>query len=288
MTTKRINGRAVAKNILARIHARLMTLTGRPGLAIILVGNDPSSEVYVRVKERACRELGIAFGLHRFRPNVIEDDLIQLIARLNADENVNGIVVQLPLPRHLDEDRIIKAIDWRKDADGFHPINVANIVAGRPVEPPGLVRAILELIKSTRTGLRKKHVAILANADAFVQPCAAVLTKHGALPTIIKAGDPYRPATTQADIVIIAYGQPELLKGHDLKPGAVVIDIGINRLEDGRLVGDVDASSIEGIAAWLTPVPGGVGPVTVAMLLESTVNAYEHQRPVTQQATPLS
>jgi methylenetetrahydrofolate dehydrogenase (NADP+)/methenyltetrahydrofolate cyclohydrolase len=277
MITKLISGKTVAKTIQGALAERLKALVGKPGLAIILVGNDPASEVYVRVKERACRELGIDFHLYRFRPNTLEPEILRLLDQLNADANIHAIVVQLPLPRHLDEDRIIRAIDWRKDVDGFHPGNIANVLAGKDVDPPSLIRAILELIKSTKTGLRGKRVAILANADAFVQPLAIVMKKKGALPSIVKAGDPYRPTTSEADIVIIAYGQPELLKGHDLKPGAVVIDVGINRLDDGRIVGDVEAETAQGVAAWLTPVPGGVGPVTVAMLLQCTVELFMRQ-----------
>ncbi len=277
MTTKRIDGKRVARSILDELAVRLTTLRGQPGLAIILVGNDPASEVYVRVKERACRELSIRFQLFRFRPNTFEADIIRQLESLNADPETHAIVVQLPLPRHLNEDRIISAIDWRKDVDGFHPKNIADAVAGKNLEPPSLIRAILELIKSTKVGLRGKKVALLANADAFVEPFATVLRKKGATPLIVKAGDPYHPITTASDIVIVAYGQSEFLKGRDLKPGAVIIDVGINRLADGRIVGDLDAESSEGIAAWLTPVPGGVGPVTVAMLLRTTVELFAQQ-----------
>lgn len=277
MTTHLINGKQIARDITAKLQARLKETNERPGLAIVLVGNDPASELYVRVKERACRELNINFFLHRFHPNIFETDVLSLIERLNKDQAVHGIVVQLPLPRHLNEDRVISAIDWRKDVDGFHPTNVANFLAGHPIEPPSLIRTIIALVKSTRVAMRGKRVAILANADVFVKPLAYEFTKRGAIPTIVKTGEEYRPTIHEADFIVTAYGQPEFIHGRDLKNGVVLIDVGITRLPEGRVVGDVDQASVQGIASWLTPVPGGVGPVTVAMLLERTVEAFEEQ-----------
>lgn len=273
--TRLIDGRALAASLEAKLIERTRKLKQEPGLAIILVGNDPASEIYIKVKKQACERVGIRFELHRFYSNTLEEEICSRIADLNKRPDVHGIVVQLPLPRHLDDDRIVAAVSWPKDVDGFHPFRVKSLLEGKPIEAPSLVRGILLLIKQTRTALRNRHVAILANGEAFTSTLLFILKKSGARPAVVRTGEEYRPVTKRADIVITAYGDPGLIKGHDIKAGSVLIDVGISRLDNGSIQGDVDRESVEGIAAWLTPVPGGVGPVTVATLLESTILACE-------------
>ncbi|MFH0853166.1 MAG: bifunctional 5,10-methylenetetrahydrofolate dehydrogenase/5,10-methenyltetrahydrofolate cyclohydrolase [bacterium] len=273
--TKLINGRALAREITKTTRTQLNKLHGTPGLAIVLVGTNSASEVYVKVKEKACRSLGIKFELHRLSSNTFENEIIDRVKTLSVRPDIHGIVIQLPLPRHLNQDRIIQAIDWRKDVDGFHPTNLNNLLAGKPIEPPSLIKGLLYIIKKTRVGLKNKQVAILANADAFTKPLEYYLVKKGAQVAIVKTGLPHRPITEAADLIIIAYGQPGFIKGRDIKEGAVIIDMGITRQSDGTISGDVDADSINGIASQYTPVPGGVGPVTVATLLDSTVRAFQ-------------
>ena len=274
--TRLIDGRALAASLEAKLIERTKKLKQEPGLAIILVGNDPASEIYIKVKKQACERVGVRFELHRFYSNTLEDEICKRIATLNERPDVHGIVVQLPLPRHLDDDRIVASVSWPTDVDGFHPFRVKSLLGGKPIEPPSLVRSILLLIKQTRTALRHRHVAILANGEEFTSTLSFILKKNGARPNVIRTGEEYRPATKRSDIIIVAYGDPGLIKGHDIKQGSVLIDVGINRMNDGGIQGDVDRESVEGIAAWLTPVPGGVGPVTVATLLESTILAAEY------------
>lgn len=273
-TTKLIDGRALAKEITDQTAAQLAKISGTPGLAIILVGNDPASEVYVKVKERACEKLGIHFALHRFPADANEADVLRKLEELNGDAKVHGIVVQLPLPSHLDEDRITQAIDWRKDVDGFHPMNVERYLTGQSDQAPSLIRSIMALVKKTGEQLSQKQALVLAYSDTFFLPMRKALENADIEVHTQRADEMQADEVKKADVIIIAAGKPRCLTGDMLKPGSILIDVGINELPDGSVTGDVDADNVEGVAAWRSPVPGGVGPVTVAMLLQSTVEAF--------------
>ncbi|USN53511.1 MAG: bifunctional 5,10-methylenetetrahydrofolate dehydrogenase/5,10-methenyltetrahydrofolate cyclohydrolase [Candidatus Nomurabacteria bacterium] len=273
-TTQLIDGRALAKEITDRTAAQLAKISGTPGLAIILVGNDPASEVYVKVKERACEKLGIHFALHRFPADANEADVLRKLEELNSDAKVHGIVVQLPLPSHLNEDRITQAIDWRKDVDGFHPMNVERYLTGQSGQAPSLIRSIMALLQKTDEQMNNKEALVLAYSDTFFLPMRKALESVGLQVSAQRADEMQVDDVKKADVVIIAAGKSKYLRGDMLKPKSILIDVGINEMPDGSVTGDVDAESVEGVAAWRSPVPGGVGPVTVAMLLQSTVEAF--------------
>lgn len=271
METKRIGGKELARRITedaARERARL-GLT--PGLAVVLVGDDPASHLYVRLKERACGRAGIAFEKLLFRADADEATVIRAVAMLGARADIDAILVQLPLPPHLDEDRVIAAVDPTKDVDGFHPENVKLLKEGRPRIVPGLAGGIVELIRSTGEPTGGKSALVVANSEAFYGPLESVLSQAGFRPSFAAPGAPgLAEKTRAADILIVAAGRPGFIAGSMLKPGATVIDVGTSRV-GGKIVGDVDAASAQGVAGFLTPVPGGVGPVTVAMLLWNAV-----------------
>lgn len=275
MPTQLIDGRELAKEITKKTAAQLASISGRPGLAIILVGNDPASEVYVKVKERACEKLGIPFALHRFSADASEKEVLARLGELNTDAKVHGIVVQLPLPAHFNEDRITQAIDWRKDVDGFHPTNIKRYLEGESEQAPSLIRSIVALLKKTNVILTEKNALVLAYSNTFFAPMSKALEREGMNVVTQSADALTSEATKSADVLIVAAGKANCIIGDMLKQECILIDVGINQLPDGSVTGDVDTTSVEGIAAWRSPVPGGVGPVTVAMLLQSTVDAYK-------------
>lgn len=271
MPARTIDGKAVAKMIIERTARRRADLGFTPGLAAILVGDDPASHLYVDLKEKACARSGIGFEKSVFPADAAETEILAKIAELNGRPDIDAILVQLPLPAGLDEDRIIGAMDPTKDVDGFHPENLAALLQGRPRLVPGLAAGIMELIGSTGVPLAGKKALVVANNPAFYRPLAKVLSDAGAVPEFSgpdEAG--LAESSVRADLLIVAVGRPGIITGDLIKPGAVIIDVGTNRL-DGKLIGDVDAVSVRETAGWLTPVPGGVGPVTVAMLLANTV-----------------
>jgi methylenetetrahydrofolate dehydrogenase (NADP+)/methenyltetrahydrofolate cyclohydrolase len=268
--TKIIDGKALAEKILSKLKTKVSKLTYSPGLAVILVGDDPASHLYIKLKEKAAKEAGIYFEKNLFNSFTQEKEILEKIDQLNINPKIHGIIVQLPLPRHLDEDNIIKHISWQKDADGFHPFNVKNLLQGQKVIEPGLIKSIFALLKETKVNLKAKKVTILANSDVFIQPLKFLLEKKKAEVIVKKSGEYFQDTTREADIVIAAYGRPLFLKANMIKEKAVLIDIGTNRAEEGKTVGDIDSEDIKEKAAWLSPVPGGVGPLTVAFLLENT------------------
>lgn len=271
MKAKIIDGKAVAQRITDEASAVLGRIGVVPGIAVVLVGDDAASHLYVRLKEKACRDIGIAFEKLLFRENADETAVIRSVATLNAREDVDAILVQLPLPAHLDENRVIDAIDPAKDVDGFHPENVRLLRAGATRIVPGLAAGILELIRSTNERLAGKTALVVANSETFYAPLEAVLSTGGMTPSFAKPDDASLAEKTRAaDVLVVAIGRPGFFTGAMLKPGAIVIDVGTNRI-DGRTVGDVDPVSAGEVAGHLTPVPGGVGPVTVAMLLRNAV-----------------
>ncbi|MFH1366840.1 MAG: tetrahydrofolate dehydrogenase/cyclohydrolase catalytic domain-containing protein [Patescibacteria group bacterium] len=277
--TKIIDGKTLAEKILSKLKNQVSKLTYSPGLAVILVGDDPASHLYIKLKEKAAKEVGIYFEKHLFSAYTQEKEILGKIDHLNLNPKIHGIIVQLPLARHLDEDNIIKHINWQKDADGFHPFNVKSLLSGRKVMEPGLIKSIFALLKQTKVNLKGKKVAILANSDVFIQPLKYILEKKKAEVVVKKSGEYFQDVTREADIVVVGYGRPRLIKANMIKEKAILIDIGTNRTEEGKTVGDVDFEDIKEKASWLSPVPGGVGPLTVAYLLENTCLNAEFLNP---------
>ncbi len=277
-----IDGRAAAADIRARVAAAVPAFAaaaGRaPGLAVVLVGEDPASQVYVRSKGKATREAGMASFEHRPGVDVTQDELLALVAQLNADEAVDGILVQLPLPSHIDDQAIIAAIDPDKDVDGFHVVNAGRLAVGLPALVPCTPFGCLHLLKQQLGSLSGLDAVVIGRSNIVGKPMAQLLLAESCTVTIAHSRTRDLPGVVRrADIVVAAVGRPEMVKGDWLKPGATVIDVGINRLPSddgkGRLVGDVDFASASQVAGAITPVPGGVGPMTIAMLLRNTLVA---------------
>jgi methylenetetrahydrofolate dehydrogenase (NADP+)/methenyltetrahydrofolate cyclohydrolase len=285
-----IDGRKIARDIRAEVKAATEILrTNRnitPGLAFIIVGDNPASQVYVRAKEKACTEMGFHSVTERLPATTTETELLVLIKRFNADATLHGILVQLPLPSHISEHTVIEAIDYRKDVDGFHPVNVGRLVIGQPSLRPCTPAGVQELLTRSGNDPTGKHVVVLGRSNIVGKPLANILLQKqsgaNAVVTIAHTGaKDFAAFTTKADIVVAAIGRPEMLTGAMLRKGCVVIDVGINRIPDQstasgyRLVGDVHFQSAEKIASAITPVPGGVGPMTIALLMRNTLLAAE-------------
>lgn len=279
MTARLIDGRAVAAELRATVAARVLSLPYRPGLAVVLVGDDPASMTYVRNKDKAAAQAGIDARTLRLPASTGQAALLERIDALNADPAVDGILVQLPLPPHIDAAAIIEAVDPAKDVDGFHPVNVGRLGSGRPglvpCTPLGVMR-LLEYEKATISGAR----ALVLGRSALVgRPVVALLLAADATVTVAHSHTRDLPEECRrADILIAAVGRAEMVRRDWIKPGATVIDVGINRGPDGRLTGDVAFAECVEVAGAITPVPGGVGPMTIACLLENTVMAAERRR----------
>ena len=274
-----IDGKSLAATVRAAQKSAIESLAARgarPGLAAVLVGDDPASRVYVRNKARACEETGVRSESHEFPENVSQSTLIECIARLNADRAVHGILVQLPLPRQLDAARILAAVSPAKDVDGFHAVNLGALVQGRPGFVPGTPAGVMRLLEHADVALAGKNATIVGRSTIVGKPLAMLLLQKDATVTIChsKTRD-LASITRQADILIAAVGRAKLITAGMVKPGACVIDVGVNRMADGKLAGDVDFAAVKEIAGSITPVPGGVGPMTVAMLIVNTVHAAE-------------
>lgn len=283
MAARILDGKSLARSIrddVARQVAKLQADTGRvPGLTVVLVGENPASQVYVRNKENACKAAGIRGALLRLPAGVTEGKLLATIDALNADPDVHGILVQLPLPDQIDDRRVIERIDPRKDVDGFHPENAGLLAIGQPRFVPCTPLGIRELLVASGVETRGAHVVILGRSRIVGKPMALLLLQKGpggdATVTVCHAATrDLGEFTRRADILIAAIGRAEHVKAGDIKPGAVVIDVGMNRREDGSLCGDVDTAAAAEVASWITPVPGGVGPMTVALLLRNTLDAF--------------
>ena len=287
MTARRIDGKAAAAAVrqrVADVAAEFQSRTGRaPGLATVLVGEDPASAVYVRSKVKATAEAGMEGFSHNLPDTTSEEELLDLVARLNADERVDGILVQLPLPEQIDSDRVIAAIDPAKDVDGFHPVNAGRLATGLDALVPCTPYGCLHMLKAELGSLSGKEAVVIGRSNIVGKPMAMLLLGESATVTVAHSRTKDLPGVVRrADIVVAAVGRPEMVKGDWIKPGAVVIDVGINRVpaaEEGksRLVGDVAYDEVAEVAAAITPVPGGVGPMTIAMLLRNTVVAA-HRR----------
>ncbi len=273
-----IDGKAAAAQLRAEIAEDVARLERAPGLAVVLVGDDPASAVYVRNKGKACREAGMLGFEHRLPADTPEADLLALVAQLNVDAAVDGILVQLPLPAHIADGKIIAAIDPDKDVDGFHPVNAGRLASGLPGFVPCTPMGCLRLIKSVRPDLAGKDAVVIGRSNIVGKPMAQLLLGESATVTIAHSRTADLPAVVRrADIVVAAVGRPNMVKGDWLKPGAVVIDVGINRGEEG-LVGDVDFASARPVAGAITPVPGGVGPMTIACLLKNTLTSAQRRQ----------
>jgi methylenetetrahydrofolate dehydrogenase (NADP+)/methenyltetrahydrofolate cyclohydrolase len=280
MTARILDGKRIAQELLEHIGRRVArrVAEGRsvPGLAVVMVGEDPASEVYVRNKRRACQQIGFESFGYDLPSSTSQEELFALIDNLNADPKVHGILVQSPLPGHIDEDALVDRIDPDKDVDGFHAVNVGRLALRRFGLRPCTPRGVMTLLGHTDRPVRGRHAVIVGVSNHVGRPLGLELLIAGCTTTSChKFTEDLAGYVAQADILVVAAGKPGLVKGEWVKPGAVVIDVGINRLEDGRLVGDIEFAAAAARASWITPVPGGVGPMTVATLMENTLEAAE-------------
>ncbi len=278
-----IDGKAVAAKVRAEVAWRAAAFArkfGRaPGLHVILVGDDPASQVYVRNKEKAAREAGIAGVAHRLPADTPEDDIVALVRRLNADDTVDGILVQLPLPAGNSEQRVLDQLDPAKDVDGLHPVNAGLLVSGRKALVPCTPQGCMRLIAETGVSLVGARAVVVGRSNLVGKPVAQLLLREHATVTMAHSRTRELDALCRtADVLVVAVGKAQLIKGSWVKPGAVVIDVGINRNDQGKLIGDVEFDSACEVASAITPVPGGVGPMTIACLLSNTVDAAESRR----------
>ncbi|MGA7749078.1 MAG: bifunctional methylenetetrahydrofolate dehydrogenase/methenyltetrahydrofolate cyclohydrolase FolD [Gallionella sp.] len=279
MTAKIIDGKAIAQEVRTEWKLRADALKARgttPGLAVIIVGEDPASMVYVANKVKACAELGLHSEHIVMSADTPEDTLLAKIAALNADPKIHGILVQLPVPKHIDSNKVLEAISPDKDVDGFHPVNVGALVSGNTRFPPCTPYGVMKLLEKCGVPIEGKHAVVVGRSNIVGKPMALLLLQANATVTICtsKTRD-LAKFTSDADILVVATGKPRMITGDMIKPGAAVIDVGINRLPDGKLCGDVDFDSAKEVAGWITPVPGGVGPMTITMLMANTVQAAE-------------
>ena len=276
-----IDGRLVAADLRQTLAARIATLPYRPGLTVVLVGEDPASRVYVRNKDRAAASVGIAVNTVHLPAGTAQAELLAVLARLNADPDVDGILVQLPLPGHLDTQTVIRAIDPAKDVDGLTPFNAGLLAAGQPALVPCTPMGVMKLLKAADITLRGARALVLGRSVLVGKPVAALLTAADATVTIAHSRTRDLAAECRrAEILIAAVGRPEMVRGDWVANDAAVIDVGINRLPSGELVGDVAFAECAPIAGAITPVPGGVGPMTIACLLENTVTAAASRRAI--------
>ena len=279
MPAQLIDGVALSKHIRAEVARRAAALTAagrQPGLAVILVGEDPASQVYVRNKIKACADAGVRSVFEPYPASLTQDALLDRIAALNADPAVHGILVQMPLPRHIDPQRVIAAISPDKDVDGYSVLSAGELMTGLPGFRPCTPYGCMKLLESTGVDPRGRHAVVIGRSNTVGKPMALLLLAAGATVTVCHSGTPDLGVhTRQADIVVAAVGRRDLLRADMVKPGAVVIDVGMNRNDAGKLCGDVDFAGVQAVAGWITPVPGGVGPMTITMLLVNTLESAE-------------
>ncbi len=279
MTAQLIDGNLLSRQLRSEVAQRAAALTAQghqPGLAVILVGEDPASAVYVRNKVKACEDSGVRSIFEKYDADLSEAALLARIEALNADPTVHGILVQMPLPKHIDPHKVIEAIATAKDVDGYSVLSAGELMAGlegfRPCTPYGSMK----LIESTGQSIKGKHAVVIGRSNTVGKPMALLLLQANATVTVTHSGTPdLAYHTRQADIVVAAVGRANTLTADMVKPGAIVIDVGINRKADGKLCGDVDFDGVKEVAGWITPVPGGVGPMTITMLLVNTLEAAE-------------
>ena len=275
MTAKIIYGKEVAEKFLTGVNKKIKESKEKPGLAIVLVGKNPASEIYVNFKEKKAKEVGLYFERFNLDENVSQDGLLRIIDDINQNRKIHGMIVQLPLPKHIDEKLVVDSILPHKDADGFTPLNLGNLVNDDNRMLPATARACLELIKSTGQKIAGKNAVVVGRSTIVGKPTALLLLQENATVTVCHSKTKnLKEHTKNADILVVACGKAKLIKKDMVKPGAIVIDVGINRIPNG-LVGDVDFDGVKEVAGYITPVPGGVGPMTIAMLLDNTLKAME-------------
>ncbi len=284
MSAQIIDGKAIAaqvrQDIKQRVAQRIAAGKRAPGLAVILVGDNPASQVYVGSKRKGCEECGILSIAHDLPADTREEQLLALIDELNQDPTVDGILVQLPLPAHINEEEVIERIHPDKDVDGFHPYNIGRLTIQMPVLRPCTPRGVMTMLESTGVDLAGLDAVIVGASNIVGRPMALELLLARCTVTICHSRTrDLEEKVRAADLVVVGVGRPEMVKGEWIKPGAIVVDVGINRLESGKLVGDVEFDSAKEKASWITPVPGGVGPMTVATLLQNTVDAADRHDP---------
>jgi methylenetetrahydrofolate dehydrogenase (NADP+) / methenyltetrahydrofolate cyclohydrolase len=279
MTAQNIDGVALSKQLRAEVTQRTLALKARgitPGLAVILVGEDPASQVYVRNKVKACEDSGLHSVFEKYEATLSQADLLARIAALNADKTIHGILVQMPLPKHIDPHAVIEGIAASKDVDGYSTLSAGELMTGAPGFNPCTPFGCMKLIESTGINLRGKHAVVIGRSNTVGKPMALMLLAAHATVTIChSATDNIKQHTLQADVVVAAVGRRNVLTADMVKPGAIVIDVGMNRDDNGKLSGDVDFAAIKEVASHITPVPGGVGPMTITMLLVNTLNSAE-------------
>lgn len=280
MAARIIDGKAISEQLRSRLREEVASLTERgakPCLAVIIVGEDPASKVYVRNKERACKQLGMDSILLRLPEGTTQEELLREVRRLNADSAVNGVLVQLPLPAHLDEQAVLREISPEKDVDGFHAVNAGRLMQGERCTVACTPAGCLDLIRSTGVSIEGAEAVVVGRSNIVGKPMAMLLLQNNATVTICHSRTRnLAEVTRRANILVAAVGRPRMITGDMIKPGAVVIDVGINRV-DGKLVGDVDFESAQEVAGWITPVPGGVGPMTITGLMRNTIAATRMQ-----------
>jgi methylenetetrahydrofolate dehydrogenase (NADP+)/methenyltetrahydrofolate cyclohydrolase len=279
MPARILDGKALAAQVRAGVKAKVGAMAQRgttPGLAVILAGDDPASKVYVRNKTRACEEVGVRSQQIDYPASVTQEELMGRIRKLNADPAVHGILVQLPLPKHIDSARVLGAVAPQKDVDGFHAENMGALLAGEPGLVPCTPAGVMRLLENAGIALAGRRAVVIGRSNIVGKPLALLLLQRDATVTIChsKTRDLEKIAR-EADILVAAIGRAKLVGAAMVKPGACVIDVGVNRLPDGTLAGDVDFAAVKDVAGWITPVPGGVGPMTIAMLLENCLHAAE-------------
>ncbi|WP_198938783.1 bifunctional methylenetetrahydrofolate dehydrogenase/methenyltetrahydrofolate cyclohydrolase FolD [Helicobacter pylori] len=278
-----LDGQALAYDIEKDLKNKIQTITVQthksPKLAVILVGKDPASITYVNMKIKACQRVGMDFDLKTLQENVTEAKLLSLIKDYNTDQNISGVLVQLPLPRHIDTKMILEAIDPSKDVDGFHPLNIGKLCTQKESFLPATPMGVMRLLKHYHIEIKGKDVAVIGASNIIGKPLSMLMLNAGASVSVCHILTKDISFYTQnADIVCVGVGKPDLIKASMLKKGAVVVDIGINHLNDGRIVGDVDFTNAQKVAGFITPVPKGVGPMTIVSLLENTLIAFEKQQ----------
>jgi len=280
MTARLLDGKSIAVGLLQQVKERVSRQRGLglrpPGLAVIMVGMNPASQVYVRNKRQACEKAGITSFSRDFPENISQDELLAHIDQLNADPHVDGILVQLPLPAHIDTETVIERIDPHKDVDGFHPYNIGRLAVRLPTMRPCTPHGVMKLLEYTDQPLLGQNAVVVGASNHVGRPMALELLLAGCtVTTCHRFTRDLEQQVSRADILVVAVGKPNLVKGTWIRPGAVVVDVGINRLPDGKLAGDIEFEVAKERASWITPVPGGVGPMTVAVLLLNTLDASD-------------
>ena len=279
MTAQRIDGNALSQKLRAEVSSRTAALKAKgitPGLAVILVGENSASQVYVRNKVKACQDSGLHSLLEKYPEDLTEKALLARIESLNQDPSIHGILVQLPLPKHIDAQKVIEAISPNKDVDGFHIASAGALMTGMPGFWPCTPYGCMKMLESIAYDLKGKHAVVIGRSNIVGKPMAMMLLQKNATVTICHSATPNLKAMTlQADVIVAAVGKRNVLTADMVKPGAVVLDVGMNRNDEGKLCGDVDFEGVEKVASYITPVPGGVGPMTITMLLVNTLEAAE-------------